>query len=119
MAVLLLKLNGVPADEAEDIRGLLADHNIDYYETSAGNWGISLAAIWLVREEQLAEARSLLEKYQHERLLRARETYREQVDRHGRETLWDRWKSEPLRAFIYLLLVALIAYISLAPFLST
>ncbi|TQV72612.1 hypothetical protein FKG94_18125 [Exilibacterium tricleocarpae] len=118
MSTLLIKLNGVPDDEADDIRNLLAANNIDYYETSAGNWGVSLAAIWLQHADQLDTAKALLDNYQQERLLRVRAEYREQLDRDGPETLWDRWKKEPLRALVYLGLVALIAYISLAPFLG-
>ena len=33
MRVLLFKLNGVPEDEADEVRALLADHGIDFYET--------------------------------------------------------------------------------------
>jgi len=50
MAVQLFKLKGVPEDEAEDIRNLLTNHYIDHYETPAGNWGISMPAIWLNKE---------------------------------------------------------------------
>lgn len=47
MSKLLFKLRGVPDDEADEIRALLAEKQIEYYETSAGNWGISLPALWL------------------------------------------------------------------------
>ena len=36
MAVLIFKLRYVPEDEAHEIRELLGDNNIDFYETTAG-----------------------------------------------------------------------------------
>ena len=42
MPLQLFNLRGVPEDEAEDIRQLLDEHEIEFYETSAGNWGVSL-----------------------------------------------------------------------------
>jgi hypothetical protein len=39
MAKILFRLNGVSDEEANDVRELLANHAIDFYETSAGNWG--------------------------------------------------------------------------------
>ena len=75
MSVLLFKLNGVPEDEAEAIRECLSSQDIEFYETSAGNWGVSLAAIWLNDESRLEEARALIAHYQRQRALRAREDY--------------------------------------------
>jgi hypothetical protein len=36
MAKLLLNLRNVPDDEADDVRALLDEHDIAYYETSRG-----------------------------------------------------------------------------------
>ena len=47
MAKLLFKMRNVLADEAQDVRELLEDNKIDYFETFAGNWGVSLPAIWV------------------------------------------------------------------------
>ena len=68
MSVLLFRLNGVPDDEANDIRELLDNNDLSYYETSAGKWGISTAAIWLIDEDQLQKAQLLIEEYEKERL---------------------------------------------------
>ena len=43
MATLVFRLKYVPDEEADDIRQLLADHDIDFYETSAGRWQVSMA----------------------------------------------------------------------------
>ena len=75
MAKLLFNLRGVPEDEAEAVRALLTENQIAYYETTAGNWGISLAALWLEDQNQLAEAHRLLEEYEQEQLVTARAEY--------------------------------------------
>ncbi len=118
MAVLLFKLNAVPDDEAHDIRTLLTDNGIDYYETSAGNWGISLAGIWLRDHNQLEQARSLIEHYEQTRCQQARAEY-DRLRAEGRQrTLVSMLKENPLRFLAYLVAVSLILYFSIKPFLA-
>lgn len=118
MARLLFKLNGVPEDEAHDIRELLDENRIDYYETPAGRWGISLAAIWLKDESQLQQATELIDHYQQQRFLHAREEY-ERRRREGRlESLLDRLRSQPLRMLLYLLAIAAVLYLTILPILQ-
>ncbi|GIT21853.1 MAG: hypothetical protein CM1200mP40_15350 [Gammaproteobacteria bacterium] len=54
----------VPEDEAQEVRELLEENDIAYFETHAGYWGISVPAIWAKREDQFDRARELIEKYQ-------------------------------------------------------
>ncbi len=117
MARLLFKLNGVPEDEAQDIRELLDEHAIDYYETPAGRWGISLAAIWLRDEEQWQQANELIDRYQEQRYLNARADYERQKAEGRLESWLDRLRHSPLQMIIYLLAIAVILYISLYPFI--
>jgi hypothetical protein len=118
MAVLLFKLRGVPDDEADDVRALLARNDIAFYETPAGRWGISIPAIWLHDESQLAAARSLIEQYQIERAHRVRAEY-DQLAREGRSvTLLEKIKQEPLKFILYLLAIAVVIYFSTIPFLD-
>ncbi len=117
MAVLLFKLNGVPEDEAEDVRALLAENAIDVYETEAGRWGISLAAIWLRDEEQLQHARTLIDEYQQQRYIRAREEYERKKAAGEVETLLGRALRHPIRFTFYLSVILLILYLSLMPFM--
>lgn len=115
MARLLFKLNGVPDDEAQGIREALDEGGIDYYETSAGRWGISLAAIWLKDDAQLERANSLIDHYQSERFHDAREEY-ERLRKEGKlETLFDRFRSDPLRMLIYVVAILGILYLSILP----
>jgi len=118
MPVKLFSLRGAPDDEVEEIRGLLTGNGIDFYETPAGNWGVSSPGIWLNDADQLAKARSLIDRYQRERAVRVRAEY-EQLRREGRaETVFGRIRNEPIR-FIFLLALALfILYLSIRPFID-
>ncbi len=118
MAELLFKLRNVPSDEADEVRKLLRDHGIDFYETEAGNWGISLPAIWLHSEGQLDEARSLINAYQQQRRKNARQTYEHLRQRGEQRTVMDKVREAPLLAAIYLGAALLILYLSIMPFLG-
>lgn len=118
MAVQLMKLRGVPEDEADEIRALLRASRIEFYETPEGNWGVSMPAIWLRDDEDRDRGKKLLDDYQAERARRAREEYEQQAREGRREGLLDRIRQEPLRFLIYLAIIAAILYFSTMPFLS-
>ncbi|MDH3692399.1 MAG: DUF6164 family protein [Gammaproteobacteria bacterium] len=118
MTVLLIKLRGVPDDEAEELRDLLTTNKIDHYETSAGNWGISMPAIWLNDSNQLQKAKLLIEEYQAERFARARDEY-EQLKKEGKHrTILDEVKENPIRIVAYLAIIAVVIYFSTKPFID-
>lgn len=118
MPVKLFSLHNVPDDEAEEVRELLRGNAIDFYETPAGNWGISVPSIWLHDESQLEEAKALIGDYQKERLVRAREEYA-QLERAGRRrTIGDVIRENPLRFVAYLAAIAALLYFSTQPFLD-
>tara|TARA_B100001142_G_scaffold261758_1_gene264542 strand:+ start:859 stop:1179 length:321 start_codon:yes stop_codon:yes gene_type:complete len=102
----------VPQDEADDIRRLLENHDIDFFETFSGNWGISVPAIWLKHDNQFEAARIVIDDYQEERIQRMRENSRE-----TKTMLQVFWES-PSRFFIYLLAIAIVLFISLRFFFS-
>jgi hypothetical protein len=116
MANLLFRLNGVPPDEAEEVRRLLAEHRIDYYETDAGRWGISVAAIWLVDEGQLETAQRLLDEYQRERRVRVRQHYAERRAAGEHETLAGRLRRRPVEMLLYVAAIAVVLYLMIMPF---
>ncbi len=108
MAKILFRLNGVSDDEADDVRELLSHNTIDFYETSAGNWGVSMAAIWIKDEQQYQHARSLLDAYQNERAKRIRDEFA-----HGRhKTMLDAIRQNPVNVMIHLALALLVIYLS-------
>lgn len=116
MPVRLIDLRNVLDDEAEELRRLLCDNGIEYYETSAGNWGISVPAIWLHDDSQLESARRLVAAYQDARFARARDEY-DRLKRAGRQpTLVDRIRDDPLQFVLYLAAIAVVLYLSIKPF---
>lgn len=118
MAARLFSLHNVPDDEADDVRGLLANHALEYYETPEGNWGVSVPAIWLRDESQLQKARSLIAEYQEKRLARAKEEYA-LLQRAGmNRTLRDVIRENPLRFVVYLAFIAIVIYFSTQPFID-
>ena len=118
MSVLLFRLRNVPDDEADDIRELLTTNKIDFYETSAGNWGISTAAIWLKNNDDLKHARDLIEQYQQERGTTQQQAYIQLKDAGRHKTLLDSFKENPIRFIAYIILIGFILYVSTKPFLS-
>ena len=118
MAARLLNLRSVPDDEAEEIRRLLTEKGFDFYETPAGRWGISSPGFWLRDEGQLDAAKSVLSDYQAERYQRVRTEY-EELKRQGMQrTLVDIVLESPGRFIFYVLVIALILYFSIVPFVN-
>jgi hypothetical protein len=117
MSVLLFKLRNVPEDEANDIRELLKSNNLDFYETSEGNWGISTPAIWLKNRDNLERARALIDAYQQERSIKQRQAYSQLKNSGEHKTLLDVFKENPIRFIAYILIVLVILYFSTKPFL--
>lgn len=118
MAKLLFKLNGVSQEEADQIRALLDEHDVDVYETSAGRWGVSLAAIWLRDETQFEAARQLILESQLERQKILREEFDEKLAS-GEIPNWrERLAQRPVDFFAVGLAIVFILGLMLYPFLS-
>ena len=118
MPVQLIKLRGVLEEEAQELRELLKQHRIDFYETPAGNWGISMPAIWLRDDHQLDEAKRLVDDYQRARAVRVRAEF-EALKQEGKQrTVLHVVREHPLRALAYLALAAFVIYLSTMPFLE-
>lgn len=112
MSKILFKLNGVPDDEANDVRMLLADNDIDYYETAAGNWGVSMPAIWLKDAGQFKKARALLDEYQKARTIRMRKEFARLKKEGKNKTLLDAIKEKPVQFMLHLGIALLVIYLS-------
>ncbi len=112
MSVLLFPLRGVPEDEAQEVRELLSHHTIEFYETSAGNWGLSNPALWLIDPIQLVEAKNLIAKYQQQRQAASKAEYQRQLEQGNNPTFLDSLKAHPFRFMVYFGLTLLVLYIS-------
>ena len=118
MAKLLFRMRDVPDDEAEEVRELLTQNEIPFFETFAGNWGISMPGLWLVDEQQFDEARALLDEYQEVRSTRVKSQYLKQREQGEIRTFWESFRAEPVRFSVYLGLAALVLFLSLRFFVS-
>ena len=110
MAKLLFRLNGVTEEEADFVREALDNAGIDYYETSQGRWGISLAAIWLKNNDDYPAVRELLDNIQQDWL--------EKIRDQPVATTAERFRENPLRFLVTLLAVAAIVGLTIVPFLG-
>ena len=117
MSTKILNLRNVSEDEKMEIFTLLEEHEIEYYETTAGNFGISLAALWLKNENQLKQARDLLDEYAEQHLYKVREEYQQLKEQGNVRTLIDIVKENPLQYVIYLGIIIGLVYLSIAPYM--
>lgn len=109
MAKLVFRLNDTPEEEANAIRALLQEQRIDYYETHAGNWGVSVAGIWVKNNQDKQQARHLIDEYQSQHHCESN------VDV---ETFLQMFFRQPLRVVIYVSIILFILYLSLMPFVG-
>lgn len=118
MAAKLISMRGMHDDEIEEIRALLDQYHISFYETPAGNWGISMPAFWLHEDDDLKRAKELLDEYQQERGGRVRTEY-DDLKREGQHpTMWRQFKAYPVHFIAFVILIALVAYVSVMPFID-
>ena len=117
MAVLLLNLRDVPDDEAADVRALLEEHAIDFYETEPNRWGISAGAIWISEDCDAPRAMELMARYQDERKARVRVELEEARRDGTAESFWGQTRKQPARLVLILFAVAIFVALSLWPLL--
>lgn len=111
MAKLLFRLGGVGEDEAEDVRQVLDEAEIHYYETNSGRWRISVAAIWLVNKDDYPRARAVLDDYQEKRRVHMQALAKDMP------TLWQSIQQRPIHFFFSIVAVIFILALVLLPFL--
>ena len=116
MRQLLFNLQGVPDEEADEVRELLRDNAIFFYETTAGRWRIGLAGIWLPNHDQKEHADSLLKAYQQSRIDNAQEE-RERLQQLGfYQGFLEKFYTQPLQVSAALLGIGIVLAISILPF---
>lgn len=116
MTRLLMNLRGVPEDEAAEVRELLDEHAVDYYETPPNRWGISMGGIWLRDEADHERVRRLLDDYQARRFEAARAAEDERR-RDGTEVTFTQMiRRNPVRVLAYVMIIGVLLYFSIRPF---
>ncbi len=116
MPKLLLNLRDVPEDEADEVRTLLKNRGIVFYETKPGPWGISMGGIWLRHDTQWPTARALLDEYASDRQMRVRAQWIDDLREGRADTSWTRFRRHPVLVLVCLALAAGLAYVMVAPF---
>lgn len=116
MARLLFHLRDVPKDELEDINALLISNSVDFYETTSGNWGLSVSALWVKTDSEYQRARFLINDYQIKRSVRVRQDFLYKNDLRSNNTFWGNLRTAPIRHLLILLAVALVASFSITIF---
>jgi len=111
MPKLLLNLRYVPDDEAEEVRVMLEAHQVEFYETPRGPFGITAGGIWIRSVDDYPRAQSLMDDYQAER----RERVRQQLETYGRPSLGDNLRERPLRALAIAAGIAFVLLFFFAP----
>lgn len=117
MPSLLLNLRHVPDDEADEIRALLDEHGIAFYETRPSFWGVSAGAIWIRNREDAGSAQRLMADYQRRRATSARAEYEAAKLEGNAKTLWAAVRQDPLRAAVVLAGIAFFVAVLALPFL--
>ncbi len=117
MPHLVFNLRNVPDDEGIEIRQLLDEHHIDYYETSAGFWGISVAGIWVKDDDSAQRCKHLISEYQHRRYESVSKQYQEEVKRGEQRRLSDLLLKHPIKFISIMIAIVIILYFSIAPYI--
>jgi hypothetical protein len=116
MAILLFRLNNVPADEADEIRELLENNEIYFYETNAGMWRLGVDAIWIANKGEEEKARRLIAEYQAVRTANQQQNYAQLVEQGDQPTLWKNFCASPLRFVLLLMAIVFVLSLTFAPF---
>ncbi len=116
MSALVFRLRNVPDDEAQDIRDLLDENQLEWFETTAGNWGIAMPALWLTHSCDVARARALIDQYQQARRLRLREELEHNTAAGLQPRLVDRLVERPFACLGIFAFCAFLLYVTLWPF---
>lgn len=115
MAKLVFRLNQVPDPEADAVRALLAENDIEFYETHEGRWGLSVAAIWLQQDSDFERARELIDDFQQQHYASMRAEF-DQAKRDGLiPTFWQLLRSNPILFFSYWALILAVLFLTLVP----
>jgi hypothetical protein len=111
MSTLLFSLRGVPDDESHEIKEILDVNNVDYYETSAGNWGVSMPALWVNNDEDLAKAQILLNEFHQTRATEQKRIYAQLKEEGKNKQVLSVLTEKPIRFLIYIGAILFILYL--------
>lgn len=115
MAKLIFRLNHVPEPEADSVRELLENHQIDFYETDSGRWGVSVAAIWVSHDEDAITARKLINEFQVDHASTMRAQFEAEKKAGQVPSFWQLLRASPVMVITYCMLIAAVLLLSIVP----
>ncbi len=117
MSRLLLNLRHVPDDEADDVRALLEEKGIAFYETTPSPFGISAGGIWVQNDADFAEAKRAFDDYEQQRSARVRAEYAEARRAGTAQTFLGVLREDPLHVVMTLLGILIVLGVVALPFI--
>lgn len=100
MAKRIFEIGSAPESEVEGVRSALRNHEMAFYETPRGNYGRSMAAIWVENDADYSKARQVIEEYQA--------TYRAKAGAEGAKSKLN-WRLVPWGILLVIILVWMLA----------
>ena len=64
MAKRIFKIGGASEEEVEGVRSTLRENGVSFFETPHGNFGLSMAGIWVENDAEAQKARKLIDQFQ-------------------------------------------------------
>lgn len=113
----LMNLRHVPDDEADEIRALFEENEVNYYETPPSFWGISMGGFWVHDANEAERAKALLQEYQASRQSHQRQVWQESLRAGKGVSIWHQFLHRPVTVIAALLALVFILGVSLAPFI--
>lgn len=116
MSQLVFRLRNVPEEEADEVRQLLDESHIDWFETSGGTWGTGMPGIWVRDRAQAETARAFIDEYQQQRsIIHQRENA---MGPSASQTIGERLRTQPWRIIGIVIFCIFLIYVSTKPFLK-
>jgi len=116
MPALVFRMRNVPEDEADAVRELLDQNRFEWYETTAGNWGIAMPGLWISNEEDLPLARQLIEEHQSQWREKQLSERQARIEAGLEPGLVDRLKERPFASAGTIAFCLFVIYAMLSPF---
>ena len=109
MTTLVFRLRDVTDEEATEVRALLDESRVAWYETTAGNWGIAMPGLWVDDAEEARRARALIDDYQRARATRV-------AAARGELSTLSRLRERPLASLAIIAFCLFVLYVMIGPF---
>ena len=116
----IFNLKHVSAQEADEVRALLRDNAIEFYETFENAWRTSVPALWLHNAADYGRARELIDCYQLQREQVRRDERRAGGDDGSSGAKWRVFRADfmrqPFKFIAFIFAIAVVMLLSVRPF---